>query len=109
MTTDTPATVRVWYVAVYLRNNADPVLVPQESKDAALASVGYVALTWLRFPPEARPASCWLVTRAGVETVVNDEGVANATKHEILAVFDPREIAAVRAFPHDVEAWKAAA
>lgn len=106
---DAPATIRVWYLAVYLRNNPDPVMVLQASRAAALAAVAYVAMTWLRFPPEARPASCWLVTHAGVETVVSEGGVENATKHEVLAVFDPREVAAVHVVPHDAEAWKVGA
>ena len=106
---DAPDTVRVWYLAVYLRNSPAPVFVAQASREDAMRSVAYVALTWLRFPPEARPASCWLPARSGVETVVNDAGVENATKHERVAVFDPREIAAVQVVPHDVEAWKAGA
>ena len=106
---DAPDTVRVWYLAVYLRNNPDPVMVAQESREAAFRTVAYVALTWLRFPREARPASCWLATRSGVETRVNEGGVENATTHAPVAVFDPREIAAVHVVPHDVEAWKAGA
>lgn len=97
---------RLWYVAVYLRNVDTPALVPQESRDDAARTVAYVASTWLKFPPEARPASCWILARSGVVTRVDEAGVENATDVLPLAVFDPREVAGVQVIARDVDPWQ---
>ena len=101
---------RRWYVLVFLRGNADPACVPQVSREAATASVLYVASTWLKFPPEARPASCWIIAHSGVVTRVDEAGVANVPQVEPLAVFDPREVVGVQVGSHAVaEPWKESA
>ena len=100
------AKTRLWYVAVYLRNVDTPALVLMTSRDAAVASIAYVASTWLRFPPEARPASCWIVADTQVETTVGPEGVGAQSVSRALAVFDPREIAGLQLVSRQVEAWR---
>ena len=95
-----------WYVAVYLRNVDTPALVLMTSRDAAVASIAYVASTWLCFPPEARPAACWIVADTKVETTVGPEGVGAQPVSKALAVFDPREIAGLQVVALDVEPWK---
>lgn len=104
--TDHPATEKRWGLAVYLRGSDDPAFVPQESRDAAIESVAFVATTWLRFPPEARPASCWLVARDCTVTIMSEQGVANLPAKRPLAVFDPREVQAVQVVAIEHEAWK---
>lgn len=104
--TESAAPVRRWYVAVYIRNADTPALVPYDSREAAVASIAYVASTWLCFPPEARPAACWIVADTKVETTVGPEGVGAQPVSKALAVFDPREIAGLQVVALDVEPWK---
>ena len=103
------AKTRLWYVAVYLRNVDTPAMVPQASREDAARTVTYVAANWLKFPPEARPASCWIVARSGVVTRVDEAGVENATKVDPLAVFDPREVSGVQVVARDVDPWQESA
>jgi len=91
----TPAPVR-WHVLVYLRGAEDPMVLDYASREAATEAVGYVTMTWLRFPPEARPASCWVVQNARVETTIDPTGVGEKPVTTAYAAIDPREIQAVQ-------------
>lgn len=80
---------------IYLAGREQPVTIPQASIGLARASVAYAAMTWLRFPRECRPASCWVVARDSVEPVVTAEGVDESRTSDVIAVIDPREVQAV--------------
>lgn len=92
---------------VYLRGSTRPLCIPQESEAAAQRSIAFVAATWLRFPPEARPASCWLVAKTATAPVLTDAGVGEAVTQNLLAAVDPREIQALQVVAlKEKEGWE---
>ena len=80
-----------YFLHVYLRGNPYPVAIPMESVATAQESVAFAASTYLRKCPQDR-AGAWQVGRDS--TQVTAEGVDVASR--ALAVFDPREVVAVR-------------
>lgn len=86
------------FLHVYLRGNPYPVVIPMESGAVAQESVAFASATWLRKCPQDR-AGAWQV---GLDsTQVTAEGVGVASR--ALAVFDPREVAAVRCAAQTVD------
>lgn len=96
-------------VLVYLRGAEDPIIIPRVSRRDAVQTIGYVAHTWLRLPPEARPASCWIVTHEHAVTEVTEAGVGERPEVELLAAIDPREIQAVQLHAYSARTRKAKA
>lgn len=87
--------VVAWYVEVRLRGSDDPIWIVQSSQECAYQTIAYVASTWLRLPPEARPASCWCPSPVREHVTIGAEGVAAEQVDLPVAAIDPREIAAV--------------
>ena len=94
---DAPNVTILWYVAVFLRNNPEPVLVRQASREIARRTVGFVAKTWLSQPVESRQTTCWIAGFEAVETKVDDRGVSEVPVFEAIAAFDTRDVVAVHA------------
>lgn len=86
------------FLHVYLRGNPYPVVIPMESGAVAQESVAFASSTWIRKCPQDR-AGAWQVGRDS--TQVTAEGVDVASR--ALAVFDPREVVAVRTAAQEVE------
>lgn len=93
-----------WYVCVYLRGVAAPAYVLMQSREHALATVGWLAHTYLKHAPELRKGA-WLVSRQSPDNpTISQAGITPDT--EVLGVYDVREILGAHAVPRVVQPYE---